>query len=76
MARAAEAPANPDPLMVLIVRLLDPASVADDGPSPAKRTRPGKQLKRDLVFSLRQCDKENHGWCEGQAADRRCQVSI
>src|ERR1019366_10022336 len=52
--------------MVLIVSVLDPASVADDGPSPAKRARPGKQLKRDLVFSLWQCDKKNHGWCEGR----------
>jgi hypothetical protein len=28
----------------------------------------------DVVFRFWQCDKENHGWREGRAADRRCQV--
>jgi 2-methylcitrate dehydratase PrpD len=56
--------------------------VTDDGLLAAKRAKPGEQLQRDLghpgwvLFSVWQCDKKNHGWREGRAADRGCQVSI
>jgi len=30
----------------------------------------------EVVFHLRQCDKNNHGWCEGPPLTVACQVSI
>jgi hypothetical protein len=57
--------------VALVVRLLAPPAMADDGIVATQRTPPRKQLQREggyrigLVFGLWQCDKENHGWREG-----------
>lgn len=58
---------NPDPVVALVVCLLAPLAMADDGLVAAQRTPPWEQLQRDgdLVLRLWQCDKKNHGWCEG-----------
>jgi hypothetical protein len=35
--------------------------------------RPTELPRLRLVFRIGQCDNQNHGWCEGPAADRRLQ---
>jgi hypothetical protein len=44
--------------------------MADDRVVPANRTSSRQEVQRDhprvdIVFSLWQCDNENHGWREG-----------
>jgi hypothetical protein len=57
--------------VALVVCLLAPLAMADDGIVAAQRTPPRKQLQREgghrigLVLRLWQCDKKNHGWREG-----------
>ena len=71
-ARLATPAANPDPIMLEIMRLLAPNAVTDDAPVAADGTasrqhsqwkwrRPGV----GLAFALGQCDKKNQGWREG-----------
>ena len=63
-----DATSHPDPVVAMVVRLLAPLAVADDGIIAAKRTPPRKQFQREdgLVLRLWQCDKKNHGWREGR----------
>ena len=42
------APANPDLLVPLVVRLFEALSVTDDGPLAANRAQPREQFQRDL----------------------------
>jgi hypothetical protein len=53
----------------LVVCLFVSPPVTDDGSVAAERTSPRQQTQRNrglgLAFSLRQCDKKNHGWREG-----------
>jgi len=67
------APANPEPLVPLVVRMFEALSVTNDGPLAAKRTEPREQFQWDLghpgvglVFWLWQCDEKKHRWREGQ----------
>ena len=70
-ARPAQSPPHPDPVVVLVVRLLTTLAMADDGilrrtADTAAEASAGKAAHRiDLVFGLWQCDKKNHGWREG-----------
>ena len=62
--------ANPDPVVLFIVRLFASPPVTDDRVVSAQRTSPRQQSQRNLprvgvVFRLWQCDKENQGWREG-----------
>jgi len=72
--RRTDSASHPDPGAPVIVALTPPPSVADDRVVSATRTAPRQQLQRNhpgsvprvgVVFRLRQCDKENHGWREG-----------
>jgi len=58
----------PDPVVALVVCLLAPLAMADDGIVAAKRTSPREQFQWEggLVLRLWQCDKKNHGWREGR----------
>ena len=52
--------------------------MADDRVVAANRTPPRQGIQRDylgvdVVFRLWQCDKENHGWCEGPPLTVLCQ---
>jgi len=52
--------------------------MANDRMVPANRRSPRQQvpagsLRVDVVFRLRQCDKENHGWREGPPVTVLCQ---
>ena len=49
LAWTAEAPANPDLLVPLVMSLFKPPSVTNDGPVAAKRAHSGKQRERDLA---------------------------
>ena len=66
-------------LLKINVLTITPHTVPDGGPL---RAEPREQRQGDLgypgsiLFFVWQCDKKNHVWREGQAADRRCQVSI
>ena len=57
----------PDPVVAPVVRLLAPLAMADDGIVAAQGTTPREQFQWEggLVLRLWQCDKKNHGWCEG-----------
>ncbi len=48
MAETTAAPANPDLLVPLVVRLFEPQSVTNDRALAAKRAPPREQLQRDL----------------------------
>jgi hypothetical protein len=57
---------------LLVVRLPATFTVAHDGLVSTDRTPARQQMQGDcglsrpgLVFSVRQCDKKNHGWREG-----------
>ena len=55
----------------IVVGEAEPASMTDDRVVPAKRTLPRQEVqwdhpRVDVVIYLWQCDKENHGWREGQ----------
>jgi hypothetical protein len=59
-ARPTPPAANPNPIPPLIVRLLAPPAVTDDGPVAADRTPSRQQLQRErghresmIVFALR-----------------------
>jgi hypothetical protein len=57
MAGTTAAPANPDLLVLSVVRMFEALSVTDDGPFAAKRAEPREQPQRDLghpgsVFSV------------------------
>jgi hypothetical protein len=57
--------------MLVVVRLPEPPSVADDRFvsavwTPARNEFQRNYLGADVVFRLWQCDKENHGWREGR----------
>jgi hypothetical protein len=71
-AGRASSAANPDPVVLCVVRLLAPQPVTDDGSVAADGAQSRQQLQRDrrrtgigLAFGLGQCDKKNHGWREG-----------
>ena len=49
LAWTAEAPANPDLLVPLVMSLFKPPSVTNDGPVAAKRAHSGKQRERELA---------------------------
>jgi hypothetical protein len=44
------APANPDPLVPLVVGMFEALSVTDNGPLAAKGTEPREQFQRDLSY--------------------------
>jgi hypothetical protein len=48
VAGTTPAPANPDLLVPLVMRMFEALSVTDDGPPAAKRAEPREQLQRDL----------------------------
>jgi len=71
-AGPAQSAPNADNIMDLVVGLLSPLPMANDGLVAAQRTPPRQHPQRerghpgvDLVFRFWQCDKENHGWREG-----------
>jgi len=73
LAWTAEAPANPDLLVPLVVGLFKPPSVTNDCPVTAKTGTPwvatrarSRSPRVDLAFRFWQCDKKNHGWREGR----------
>jgi hypothetical protein len=62
----------------VIMGWTEPSSMADDRVVSANRTSPRQGIQRDylgvdVVFRLWQCDKENHGWCEGPPVTVLCQ---
>ena len=72
LARRAPAAPHPDPIVLVVVSLLAPPSVADDRVAAAERTLPRQLRQADpgypgsALSSIHwQCDKENHGWREG-----------
>jgi len=74
LARAAQAPANPDLGVPFIMGLLEPLSVTDDRPIAAQRASAGQQRKRDLghpgaVLSSASGSaiKRINGWREGRS---------
>jgi hypothetical protein len=62
-ARMTDSASDPDPVVALVVCLLAPLAMADDGIVSAQRTPPREQLQREggqhigLVLRLWQCDK-------------------
>jgi hypothetical protein len=61
---------HPNVFVVFIVGLAGTPSVTDDRVIVANRTSPRQEVqwdspRVDVVFRVRQCDKENHGWREG-----------
>ena len=72
LARRAPAAPHPDPVVLVVVSLLAASSVANDRVAAAERTVPRQLRQTDpgypgsaLSSTIRQCDKENHGWREG-----------
>ena len=69
-------------LVPVVVGLLEPPAVADDGvvcrkaDTAAAAGASGTSPRIGVVFGLWQCDKENHGWREGLPLTVACQVSI
>jgi len=62
----------------VIVGLAEAPSMADDRLALANGTLPRQKVQGnhpgvDVVFRLWQCDKENHGWCEGPPVTVLCQ---
>ena len=72
----ADAAADPDALVSVIVRLPESPSVADDSVVAAQRAKPRQQMQGNyrftVVFGVWQCDKENHGWREGPPLTVAC----
>src|ERR1035438_10853356 len=69
---------HPNAFLPVIVGWTEPSSMADDRVVSANRTPPRQGIQRDylgvdVVFRLWQCDKENHGWCEGPPVTVLCQ---
>jgi len=48
VAGATTAPANPDLLVPLVVRIFEALSVTDDGLLTANRAKPGEKIQGDL----------------------------
>src|SRR5260370_40881119 len=70
LARPTDSAPHPNACVPIIVALAKSPSVADDGvvfgkPDSAAAEVPGGLPRIDVVFRIGQCDKENHGWCEG-----------
>jgi hypothetical protein len=61
---------HPNAFVPFIVGLPEASAVADDRVTLASRTPSWQKVQRNIVFRLKQCDKENHGWREGPAAER------
>src|ERR1700674_643530 len=80
--QSAEPPAHPDPILLFVMRLLAPFPVTDDRCLLTQRA-PARHLPQidprqpwdRLIIRQPQCDKENHGRCEGLSPALPCQVS-
>jgi hypothetical protein len=67
---------HPDAFVSVIVGLPESPAVADDRVALASRTPSWQKVQRDIVFRVKQCDKENHGWREGPPLNVPCQSSV
>jgi hypothetical protein len=67
---------HPDAFVSVIVGLPEASAVADDRVTLANRTPSWQKVQRDIVFRVKQCDKENHGWREGPPLNVPCQSSV
>jgi len=67
---------HPDAFVSVIVGLPEASTVPDDGVTLASRTPSWQKVQRDIVFRVKQCDKENHGWREGPPLNVPCQSSV
>jgi hypothetical protein len=68
----------PNAVVPVIVGLTEALAVADDRVVPANRTLPRQEFqwghpRLPVVFCFWQCDKKNHGWCEGPPVTGLCQ---
>jgi hypothetical protein len=67
---------HPDAFVSVIMGLSEAPAVADDRVTLASRTPSWQTVQRDIVFRVKQCDKENHGWREGPPLNVSCQSSV
>jgi hypothetical protein len=74
----ANSAAYPNALALVVVTLTQTQSMADNSVVNTDGASPRQEIQRDhprvdVVFRLRQCDKDNQGWREGPPLTVACQ---
>ena len=77
-ARLAESAPHPNALALVVMTLTQTQSMTDNSVVNTDGASPRKEIQRnhprvDVVFRLRQCDKDNQGWREGPPLTVACQ---